>query len=344
MLSPLFIIVGISGDATIITIFTSNYDLEPSTREALQRLDMFKNLSVVKVDPVTGKEREAFSIAYLKQRVKESLASSAKGGKKQIVINQLDIPCGEGDIRPLVRYLRMLSFYIHALVTNSKDDDFPCVEVSVSFDASNGVTTVSTENNGNERSSLQLKSGSFQNLYPITPPPTLDSRPANIVAELQKSNLTSLQNPSELLQILGFYFAKTLAPTVIVSHKRQLIGDLVKILSESNGVRGIHGIDPACYKMMKSLYDAHDTPNLRDDILQILHDDVPGAASTCVAVELVCRTADAQLQIREIIEDTPSMTAFSTERSALQKDGLFFGVFVEGEITPEIKSRASLVI
>mmetsp|Transcript_26786 Transcript_26786/g.43532 ORF Transcript_26786/g.43532 Transcript_26786/m.43532 type:complete len:309 (+) Transcript_26786:370-1296(+) len=308
---------------------------------------MFKNLTVVNVAPVVGKDREAFSIAYLKQRVKESRVSLPNGGKENVVVQQLNIPCGEGDIRPLVRYLRMLSFYIHALASSSKqlDHGVSGIDISVSFDASTNITTVTAENNGDEQS-LQLKPGSFQNLYPITSMSMmLDSRASHTVAELQKLHPNKLQNPLELSQIIGFYVARTvLAPTVILSHDRQLIGDLIKILSQLDGVRGICDIDPTGYKMMKSLYDASDTPNLRDDILQILHDNKTSASTNCVAVELVCRTTDAQLQIREIIEDTPSMTAFSTERSALHKDGLLFGVFVEGEITPEIKSRASLVI
>lgn len=38
--------------------------------------------------------------------------------------------------------------------------------------------------------------------------------------------------------------------------------------------------------------------------------------------------AQAQLKIRELLEDTPSMVAFSTARSALQKRGLLFLVEV----------------
>ena len=59
---------------------------------------------------------------------------------------------------------------------------------------------------------------------------------------------------------------------------------------------------------------------------------------------LQCHSNDAQLCIREIIEDSPSQTAFSTSKSALYKDGLFFGVYVDGKITPELRSRASLII
>jgi len=293
---------------------------------------MFKNLMVIEVTPVALKDREAFCLSYLNQRVQESLANTAPK-KPKVDIIELNIPCGEGDTRPLVRYLRMLAFYINALVVSSKntkgdvhDGSGGVITVSVLF--TGNITTVASDD-GHGTQVIQLKSGSFKNLYAIEPS----------VSELRKLH-PDLKLHAELMQILDFYFAKTLAPAIILSHDRQLIHDLVEILAKSNGVHGISNIDRAGYKMIKSLYDPSDTPNLRDDILQIIHSE-EGAS---VAVELACRSKDAQLQIREIIEDMPSMTAFSTERSALHKDGLLFGVFVHGEITPEIESRASLVI
>lgn len=297
---------------------------------------MFQNISVIKVAPVSGKDRIEFALSYLTQRVEESLSADPTWtrGKGLVKVAQFDIAVGEGDTRPLVRYLRMLSFYIHALILSSKS---PSIEVSVSFDATTNITTVTS---GEDK--MELKPGSFSNLYAVTPP-KLDPRASNTVAELQKVH-PNLQNPMELTQILDFYFANTLAPAVIVSHDKQLVGDLVRLLAQSEGVQGINDVDPMNYKMMKSLYDATDTPNLRDDILDILRSSGDGQGACSVAVELVCKTTDAQLQIREMIEDTPSMTAFSTEKSALKKDGLLFGVFVDGAITPEIKSRASLVI
>ncbi len=65
-----------------------------------------------------------------------------------------------------------------------------------------------------------------------------------------------------------------------------------------------------------------------------------------MVVEIEAASTDAQLLIRELVEDSPSMTAFSTHRSALQKTGLFFVVLVKGgtRLTPELASRASLVI
>jgi hypothetical protein len=162
------------------------------------------------------------------------------------------------------------------------------------------------------------------------------------VVELQKRH-PNLKDPSELSQILGFYFARTLSPVVILSRNKELISDLTAVIARLEGVEVIRNIDPSSYKMMRSLYDPSDAPNLRDDILQLQRDG-GGQSQALVTIELACRTRDSQMIIREIIEDNPSMTAFSSERSALYKDGLLFCVHVERAITPEIASRASLLI
>jgi hypothetical protein len=103
----------------------------------------------------------------------------------------------------------------------------------------------------------------------------------------------------------------------------------------------MRGVDPTKLKTVRSLYDPPDERNLRDD--------VRGARARCgaraaIAVELIAPSVDVQLCIREILEDTPSMTAFSTARSALSKEMLLFIVRVGDELTPEVRSRASLVI
>jgi len=67
---------------------------------------------------------------------------------------------------------------------------------------------------------------------------------------------------------LDFFFAKTLAPTVVVSNDADLITNLVALVGAQDHVQLIRGVDPYCNKMMKSLYEATDTPNLRDDILK----------------------------------------------------------------------------
>lgn len=282
---------------------------------------------MVQMTSVGGQDRALFANSYLAQRVNDSLASWK--GKLALSLN---VPLGEGDTRPLVKYLRMLSFYIQALVVKSQFVGH--IDVSVTFDDMTNTTNVITSVGEN----IQLKASPCGNIY-ATAPTALDSRATETVQSLHKRH-PDLKSPSELCQILDFYFAKTLAPAVVLSNNKQLVEDLMKLLSHSKGVKAILDVDPSSRKIMKSLYDSSDTPNLRDDIIDMTR----GNADALVAIELMCNNTDAQMQIREIIEDTPSMTAFSTERSALCKDGLFFGIYVNGPVTPEIKSRASLVI
>jgi hypothetical protein len=322
---------GISGDATIITIFTSNYELEPSSLETLSKLEMFENLIEVNIEAVAGQDRHSFALSYLKQRVRTTV------GCKRLNIN-LDMDCGGGDTRPLVRYLRMLSFYICALLKEQQRSDNGNIDVSVTQHVDANLTQITNSECGR---SMELKCGSFQNLYAARPC-ILDPRASDIVVELQKRH-PNLKDPSELSQILGFYFARTLSPVVILSRNKELISDLTAVIARLEGVEVIRNIDPSSYKMMRSLYDPSDAPNLRDDILQLQRDG-GGQSQALVTIELACRTRDSQMIIREIIEDNPSMTAFSSERSALYKDGLLFCVYVERAITPEIASRASLLI
>merc|ERR1712232_367738 len=124
---------------------------------------------------------------------------------------------------------------------------------------------------------------------------------------------------------------------VIVSKDAELIEKVIAAVASQDGVHSIKNVDASKYKMMKSLYDSNDTPNLRSDIIQF-------GKGAFVAIEIKCGSVDAQVKIREIVEDSPSMTAFSTSKSALYKEGLFFGVHITDDSTPELLSRASLVL
>ena len=117
----------------------------------------------------------------------------------------------------------------------------------------------------------------------------------------------------ELALLLDFWLVGTLAPAVIVSSDKHTIESIVAAVG---GVEGdVHCLPPvnvSHYKMMRSLYDPSGAPNLRDDILSLIRDHLTAR----VVIELHCETAHAQLAIREIIEDTPSMAEFSSEKSA----------------------------
>lgn len=289
---------------------------------------MFENLKCIEVKAVSGEDRQHFAHAYIQQCVQDRFADFAPE-----CIVELEIPVGDGDTRPLVRHLRLLSFYLCSLVADSVTVGSKiCAKIVKSESDTYFVTS-------GDRS-VKLKTSSMQNLLPIVPQ-VFDSRTEKAIELLRAScegNVSEIMSRmDEISQVLDFYFAKTLAPAVVVSNDANFIKNLVFLVGSQEDVQAITGVDPNNYKMMKSLYDPTDTPNLRDDILKF-------GRGAFVAVELECHSIDSQLCIREIIEDSPSMTAFSTSKSALYKDGLFFGVYVDGEITPEVRSRASLII
>eukprot|EP00978_Attheya_sp_CCMP212_P010188 scaffold24468_cov47-Attheya_sp.AAC.4 len=317
---------GISGDASLITLFTSNYELENPCAEALQRLDMFVNIKCIHMRAVSGSDRVAFARAYVKEVVQDFFSEVKQ--ESEITLN---IPVGEGDIRPLVRRLRMISFYICTLAAAAKTVTMASsIVASVTQDDDPpGLTTISV---GGETMELHA---SFDNLFPVIPK-LFDNRVGRAVDGLSRIWGDST-NFSDLAQIMDLYFAKILSPAVVVSQNEMLIRYLVTSVAVQENVHHIPGVDPAEYKMMRSLYDPTNTPNLRDDILKF-------GRGAYVAIELKCKDGDGQYCIREIIEDSPSMTAFSSSKSALYKSGLFFGVYVDGEITPELRSRASLIL
>jgi len=325
---------GISGDASVVPLFTSNYKLEEPGREALRKLEMFHNLQCIEMTAVTGADRSVFANQYLRQCISEHCGPRQQN---QAVTVQLNIPLGEGDLRPLVRHLRMLSFYISKLLDD--DDHANGIE-------SGGTVTVVVEQTGQRCNvhvhglpSLVLRVGTMDNLFTV-PPRVFDARVDTIMTQLRPhfTNEPGSIDFDELALLLNFWLAKTLSPTVIVSSDRLKIQRIIAAIGQLENIPCLRAINVEEYKMMRSLYDPTDTPNLRDDILRRCR------SGTGVVVELLCATVNTQLQIREIIEDTPSMTAFSSEKSALRKEGLLFGVWVKGDMTPEVRSRASLVL
>jgi hypothetical protein len=287
---------------------------------------MFANIKCIHMSAVSGSDRVDFARAYVNQVVQDFFSEV-----KQVSEITLHIPVGEGDIRPLVRCLRMISFYICTLAAADKTATMTSSIVAsvTQDDQPPGLTTLWV---GGERMELH---GSFDNLFPVIPK-LFDNRVGRAVDGLSRIWGDST-NFSNLAQIMDLYFAKILAPAVVVSQNEMLIRYIVTSVAVQEDVHHIPGVDPAEYKMTRSLYDPTNTPNLRDDILKF-------GRGAYVAIELKCKDSDGQYCIREIIEDSPTMTAFSSSKSALYKSGLFFGVYVDGEITSELRSRASLIL
>ncbi|CAJ1958808.1 unnamed protein product [Cylindrotheca closterium] len=314
---------GIQNDASLVTLFTSNYILDPECLEAMKRLPLFNNLSAHEIVAVSGADRMAFAQAYLQNCVNNHITD-----RKVTTCIEGTMQINAGDTRPIVRHLRMLAAYIGELVPVASIDCNGSIQAMVKHVDSRWRVQVGTQ-------SLELQVGPNLNLYPTNEALFEFKRCKSV--NLLRQKYGTILGEKELHIILNFWLSKTLAPAVIVSNKHGIINRVLGAVRELKGVTCFTGVDSSKYKMTKSLYDPRDTPNLRDDILKV------GRGAT-VAVELNCPSSDSQLCIREMIEDSPSMTAFSTSRSALHKEGLLFLIHVTGTITPEVKSRASIIL
>lgn len=209
------------------------------------------------------------------------------------------------------------------------------IEVSQGQTKCTLIVEIEADGEPNRRAEQHLKLGTLSNWYP-TGSFVFDSR-IELAIEKLKGTIGE-EKIAELAVVLEFWFSATLAPAVILSRDENVVRLLMDAIGcMGNDLRCIRNVDTQTRKMIRSLYDPKETPNLRDDILKF-------GRGTFVATELRCPSEDSQLCIREMIEDSPSMTAFSSTKSALYKSGLLFAIYVEGGITPEVLSRVSIVL
>jgi len=324
---------GISGDSSLIVIFTSNYDLSSPARNALEKLEMFRNLKVFRATPLSGDERAKFAQAFIHNCISNRLGRDDK--YDPICDIELSIPFGQGDIRNLVRELRILSLFVGKMLPKNVMHNF--TPSHVTYDAKTALTTVAVGDQA-----VRLQRGSMgNNLYPMLDNKGAysyyDKRTDPVVQRLRESGEPFASASGELGHVIDYYYMRALVPAVVVSSDAKVIKDIVAAFAFQKDVSVISDVDPENYRMIRSLYDPAGTPNLRDDIVKF------GRGSS-VVVEVLCKSKDAQLLIREMIEDTPSRSAFSSNKSALVKDGLLFAVHVEDDLTPEIRSRASIIL
>jgi hypothetical protein len=334
---------GVSGDQSILTLVTSNYELTDASSSLLRQVPLFENIAVVAMKAVEAADRRNFASSYFNRFVNQQLrlrdqnSQSQSSSDRRYVIT-LDLKEGCGDVRPLVRRLRMLAYYVAAQLNLSSSKTSGKMIVNVT-QRSDDRCTIELHSEGTE-STWELYTGSVSDLYVMSIVSRSFCRPETRQM-LDSIGLLSCQNRvpcAELVMFFEFWLTGALAPAVVLSTSDNPIELVLSAVSDLDDVHVLKRIDVGSYRMMKSLYDPVETPNLRDDIRRL------GKGKT-VVVELLCRDVASQLCIREMIEDTPSMAAYSSDRSALHKEGLLFLVRITGSaITPEIRSRASLIL
>jgi hypothetical protein len=316
---------GISEHPEVLTIFTSNYPLSHPAGANLQPLPMFSNLLQLPVAAIATHERRAFAEGYLAQMLGVRV--------------QLDFDLGEGDIMDLVRYLRTLAFHAApALEAVGGAGELAVLVRQREGDCGMRVLHAHVGEGEGAISLVRLRVGGHGNLFPMDTPPAHPR--AHSVAEHVRRRMAGLCL-DDIGHVVEYWYSGVLMPAVVVVRSALLASALVEALAQDPAVSAIRGIDATTYRIVKSLYEGHEVRSLRDDIKALRR----LSSEALVVTEVSCHTTDAQLKIRELLEDTPSMVAFSTAKSALQKRGLFFVVDVGSiTITPEIRSRASLVI
>jgi len=328
----------IGKDFSLVTIFTSNYPLAEDSKVALQKLEFYQTLTTIEMSAISGLDRCQFAKSYLRQCLFDSVGDNRLQISTRNII--LDISYTDDDTRPLVRQLRIYAYFLQKLLSDSVspiDGLITVDEIKVAQSKQQCVLTIDAKvgENSARKSQQRLRIGTMRNWYPIG---TFVFNPKTKTAMEKLREFVDSDCVRELAIILEFWFSATLAPAVIISRDQKSIQGLMDTIEcMGDGIHCLRNVNAQTYKMIKSLYDPKEMPNLRDDILKL-------GSGALVATELNCPTKDSQLGIREMIEDSPSMTAFSSTKSALYKYGLLFAIHVNGEITPEIMSRVSIII
>ena len=339
-------------DARIIPIFTSNYPLHDQSRQTLQQVDLFQQLVSVEFRAITGLERNEFAQRYFLEQLQRRWHDiPTRLGYFQV--EQLDL-CElrrgeESDVRPLITCLRMLAYCIHQYLywdrLGTSSDGRLLLRIHQASSASKLEVVVanrkSTTSSTDDVLSLTVSDKGII-LLPVNS--AVDDDKIGGKGD-SSSSIQALPNclqtrESEINVVIKYWRENILCPTVIVSTNASRMKALFDHTKKYPNVQGLE-VDVSRYKMTKSLYDESDIPNLRDDIMALQRQ---GDASTRIVVVLACPSLETQLMVRELVEDSPSMTAFSSARSALRKDGILFCITASDEISPELKSRASLII
>ena len=296
----------------------------------------------------------------------------------EIAINT-DVGLGEGDVRPLVRHLRCLAVYVaealrragggRAAMGGAPHDASVAVQICgvggcggeqpatlgesalrirVTPRGGTDATLASMELAPSRHGSLAPANG--QIIHPLSRV-LFDKWARGLAgrtAEPTRADCNTDDRGDDcaaMLLLLDHFLCNAIAPAVIVCSDtpdaNAQADALLEAVADAPRFRLIRAVDVRSVKMNRSLYDRRDERSLRDEILDLKGDGGVDA----VVIELLAPDEAAELQIREMVEDSPSLVAHSVHKRILHKEGLLFIVRVGSTGgTPELRSRSSLVI
>lgn len=265
---------GISAHASVLTIFTSNYKLDPRGSDMLRELSMFRNLLIIPVCAIADKDRQEFAKGYLCQLLKDYFSRSTVNFEVSLCMD-----LGRGDIRALVRHLRSISFFLasevrakallsrNGMQSTSHEAKVDKIRFVVQENYDSGLVSLFLADG--ESAIVELCHGHHFNLFPIKRK-LIDTRTEKAIAHIEKK-LPKLEKAvlDDLAHVIDYYFGQVLIPAVVLCRSKQLVKAIIESLGQVEGLSMIKGIDASKYKIVKSLYDSEDTRSLRDDIISL---------------------------------------------------------------------------
>jgi hypothetical protein len=372
----------------LLTFVSSNYALAPASETALKSCPAFAALQTLEVAPVEGAERCRLATALLRHALEHAMAVGGGSGCVRPGHVQIDLALslGSGDVRPLVRHLRCLGAYaaeaLRAAPGWATGDGRGAAALRISH--VNGSPTKSLEEaerltisvvccNSPIGTALEvfrspdglLAPSDGRNIHPRTAR-LVDQMLAGRSQEGAMVEAVPSRLHDGLKLVLDLFLCDAVAPAVVVCTDTPQAGAQADALLhafelEARGGSGgktgmgvgiIRHVDVRHVKMNRSLYDRKEERSLRDEILDLkmMASDrcaVPGEEQR-VVIELLAPDRECELQIREMVEDSPSLVAHSVHKRILHKTGLLFivrvGATEAAGVTPELCSRASVVL
>lgn len=250
---------GIDKDTTLLPLFTSNYPLSDISRRALYKLNMFKNMTEIKMGAVNGKDRAILSNNFIEASIRAQSSRLSPQNNPILTFNNIDMgTCleeEEGDIRPLRYKLNAIGFFV-ALEANRAVKE-------VKHNTSEGIETCSLhlsqfhdddDENKEEIINISITSDSqsfpskqkqlevYENggFYPKMHSHILHDERASIIFSSLKSlfgngNDNALKECWRISIIVDLFFNRALCPAVVVfKGKSKLSSALVSLLC--NGI------------------------------------------------------------------------------------------------------------
>lgn len=322
--------------SSTISLFLSNYDLDVGSMAALQQSRLWRDIAVYKfsmMDETTLRELisslfiQAAKIFRAKYFLKFNTAD-IDDIDFEISFSDIFLVHMQNDIRRVHRFIDAIAFW--CLSTCTSAGSFSIRKVSVVYSDQHVIANMGCNETG---SSLSIAFALVSDMYvPILERSNLP-QDFIVLYEIHVESSFVVQNntlPLSIPLVIYYFFKQIYVPVVVYITSLSSSDVFSRVIQESSRVLN-HEIvqlffDLKEWKVKRSLADHPSVKNIRDEIVR----EQSKRPTTYFVVELhmVGKTktemSSAEYNIRDLIEELPLLTTFSTERSTLMKNRILF--------------------